>query len=62
MIDPGEKAPHDKPVEAFEDLAKGPLPEPFVQHYAAAFMAYWRMSAETPATREEPPPPEVTGQ
>ena len=62
MSDPGEKAPHNTPVEAFEELAKGPLPEPFVQHYAAAFMAYWGMSAEAPGMPGEPPPTEVTGQ
>ncbi len=54
--DPREKDPAEAPVEAFNEFAKGPLPEPFVQHYAAAFLAYWGdvPHGEGPAERSVP--------
>jgi hypothetical protein len=39
--DPRDNDPCETPEEAFKELAKGPLPEAFAQHYAAAFLSYW---------------------
>jgi len=50
--DPREKDPAEAPVEAFKELAKGPLPEPFMQHYAAAFLAYWGEVPQDEGTTE----------
>jgi hypothetical protein len=62
MSDPKDKTPSDTPEEAFKDLSSGPLPTAFVQHYAAAFMAYWGASAESGKEQEDQPPAEASGQ
>jgi hypothetical protein len=62
MSDPLEKTSPDTPEEAFKELSHGPLPAAFVQHYAAAFMAYWQVSAEPGKEQEDRPSAEVSGQ
>jgi hypothetical protein len=54
VSDPRDNDPCETPEEAFRDLAKGPLPEAFAQHYAAAFLAHW---GEAPGDREAAEPP-----